>query len=103
MPTSAPKVISDLVSPFIAHLFNQSVSMGQFPTSFKRTFITPIFKKAGLDLEDVNSYMPISNLSVLLKLMERLVAQRLSSYLESAGLLPLVQSGFWPSHSKRPF
>jgi hypothetical protein len=57
------------VSLFITHLFNQSVSMGQFPTSFKRAFITPIVKKAGQDPADVKSYRRISNLSVLSKLM----------------------------------
>jgi Reverse transcriptase (RNA-dependent DNA polymerase) len=87
------------MSPFIAHLFNQSVSEGQFPTSLKRAFITPIIKKAGLDPEDVKSFRPISNPSILSKLMERLVARRLSSYLQSAGLLPSRYSGFGLSHS----
>jgi hypothetical protein len=99
MPTSVLKSISDLVSPFIVHLFNLSVSQGRFPSSFKQAFITPIVKKVGLDPEDVKSYRPISNLPVLSKLMERLFARRLSDYLKSAGLLPSLQSGFRPLHS----
>jgi hypothetical protein len=67
LPTSVLKDIADLVSPYVAHLFNRSVSSSQFPTKFKRTFITPIVKKPGLDAEDVKSYRPISNLSVLSK------------------------------------
>ena len=61
---------------------------------FKEAFITPIVKKAGLDATNVSSYRPISNLSVMSKLRERLVARQLMQYLSSADLLPSLQSGF---------
>jgi hypothetical protein len=50
-------------------------------------------KKPGLDAADVNSYCPISNLSVISKLLERLVARQLMQDLSPADLPPL-QSGF---------
>jgi hypothetical protein len=99
LPTSVLKDIADLVSPYVAHLFNRSVSSSQFPTKFKRAFITPVVKKPGLDAEDVKSYRPISNLSVLSKVIDRLAARRLSGYIREAGLLPALQSGFRPLHS----
>jgi len=52
-----------------------------------------------LDATDVSSYRPISNLSVMSKLRERLVARQLMQYLSSADLLPSLQSGFRPGHS----
>jgi len=91
--------VGDLVVPFITELFNRSMSEGCFPAAFKEAFITPIVKKAGLDATDVSSYRPISNLSVLSKLLERLVARQLMQYLSSADLLPSLQSGFRPGHS----
>jgi len=75
------------------------MSEGCFPAMFKEAFITPIVKKAGLDATDVSSYRPISNLSVLSKLLERLVARQLMQYLSYADLLPSLQSGFRPGHS----
>ena len=43
---------------------------------------------------DVSSYRPISNLSVLSKLLERLVVRQLLNHLTIADLLPALQSGF---------
>ena len=56
-------------------------------------------KKPGLDPTDAGSYRPISNLSVLSKLLERLVVRQLLAYLSSADILPPLQSGFRPGHS----
>jgi hypothetical protein len=50
--------------------------------------------KPGLDATDVGSYRPISNLSVLSKLLERSVLRQLMKYLTSADLLPPLQSDF---------
>ena len=68
---------------FIAELFNRSMSEGRFPAAFKEAFITPTVKKAGMDATDVSSYRTISNLSVLSKLLERLITHQLMQYLSS--------------------
>jgi hypothetical protein len=98
MPTSVLKQIVDVVAPFITELFNRLLAAGHLP-GFKEAFITPIVKKAGLDTADVSSYRPISNLSVISKLLERLVIRQLMKYLTSADLHPTLQSGFRPGHS----
>ena len=43
---------------------------------------------------DVKSYRPISNLPVLSKLLERLVARQLLEYLNRKKLLPHLQSAY---------
>jgi len=73
-------------------LFNRSLAAGRFPLAFKEAFVTPVIKKSGLDAAQVSSYRPISNLSVMSKLLERLVAKQLTDYLRSADLLPSLQS-----------
>jgi hypothetical protein len=67
MPTLMLKVMTDLMSPFVAELFCHSIAIGQIPSCFKHAYITPIVKKAGLDNTEPSSYRPISNLSVLSK------------------------------------
>ena len=99
MPTHVLKQVVDLIAPYFTELFSRSLAAGYFPSGFKEAFITPIVKKAGLDATDVGSYRPISNLSVVSKLLERIVARQLMTYLSSANLLPTLQSGFRPGHS----
>jgi len=56
---------------------------GYVTYTFKSAFITPLLKKPDLDSADVTSYRPISHLSVLSKLLERLVARQLLDYLNA--------------------
>ena len=54
---------------------------------FKAAYITPRLKKPDLDPADVKSFRPISNLTVLSKLMERLVARQLLDHVSVHKLL----------------
>ena len=56
-------------------------------------------KKLELDATSASSYRPISNLSVLSKLLERLVVRQLMEYLSSTDLIPPLQSGYRQGHS----
>ena len=93
------KQIVDELGLFLTELFNRSMRSGHFPTTFKEAFIAPVIKKPGLDSADIGSYRPISNLSVISKLLERIVAKQLTDDLQSADLLPQLQSGFRSGHS----
>jgi len=73
--------------------------LGVVLTAFKAAFIAPLLKKSGMYPADTTSYQPISNLSVLSKLLERLVAQQLISYLMAHDLLPDLQSAYRVHHS----
>jgi len=72
---------------------------GVVPAVFKSAFITPRLKKPDTDTTDVRSFRPISNLSVISKLLQRLVARRLLKYLTVNSLLPRFRSAYRPHHS----
>ena len=89
----------DIMAPFLCRLINSSLSTGIVPASFKSAYITSLLKKADLDSADVKSYRPISNLSVISKLLERTVAKQLIRYLKDNDLLPDLQSAYRSGHS----
>jgi len=99
MPVAVLKNVADLLTPFLTHVFNRSLATGNVPACFKDSFVTPRLKKSGLDEASPSSYRPISNLTVISKLFERLVARQFVAYLEDNNLLPTTQSGYRRGHS----
>ena len=99
IPTWLLKTCADLLCPFLADLFNRSLSTGVVPLSWKRAQITPILKTLSSDPLEVCSYRPISNLPVLSKLMERVVSDQLQMHISEHCLLPKLQSAYRPRHS----
>jgi len=99
LPTTFLKQVIDLISPFITELYSRLLAADLFPVEFPQTLITAIVKKPGVDATEASSYRPKWNLSLLYKLLERLVARQLIEYMSSRNLLPARQSGFQPGHS----
>jgi len=77
LQTNLHKAVVDIIAPFQTNLFNSSLANRLVPEAFKAAFISPHLKKSGMGPIDVRSYQPISNLSVVSKLLERLVAWQL--------------------------
>ena len=99
LPTWLLKECAATIAPFITQLVNCSIATGRVPTVFKVATITPLPKKPGLDTADVKSYRPISNLSVLSKMLERVVSRQLVNYLNINQLFPDRQSAYRAFHS----
>ena len=99
IPTWLLKKISVMFLPFVKITVNQSFSKGIVPKSWKSAQITTLLKKLSLDQNVTSSYRPISDLPVLSKLSERLVLNRVMSYLNNSNLLPTHQSAYRRHHS----
>jgi hypothetical protein len=74
---------------------------GIFPPTLKHALVYPRIKKPTLDTEVLNNYRPISNLSYISKLVERVVARRFTSHAAEAefNLFPSNQSAYRSFHS----
>ena len=99
IPTSLLKKFADVLAIPITHIVNLSLSSGVFPDEMKLAFVTPLLKKPNLPLDDLNNYRPVSLLSFLSKLVERVVAKQLSKHLSACNLYVPVQSAYRPNHS----
>ena len=99
IPTSLLKQSISILAPTITNIVNLSLSSGTFPSSFKLSIVTPLLKKPTLDKNNLSSYRPISNLSFLSKLTERVVKNRLSEHLSKNSLFNTFQSAYIPFHS----
>ena len=94
IPTTLLVSCIDSLLPIITKLVNLSLSTGCFPADFKMASVTPLLKKPNLDPDDLKNYRPISNLSFLSKLIERIVASRLTAQLSEHNLFNLHQSAY---------
>src|SRR6218665_339947 len=57
MPTWLLKTCIDLLAPYIASLFNLSLSSGIVPKSYKDAYVIPRLKKPTLPCGDLSSYL----------------------------------------------
>ena len=90
------QTISSLIDP-LHHIFNLSFNSGVVPIQFKIAKVIPIFKSG--DRTSMDNYRPISLLSTFSKILEKLVATRLTSFLTANNILSKWQFGFRPGHS----
>ena len=78
---------------------NASISQGKFPAAHKSAIVRPRLKKPSLDTADLNSYRPISNLSIVSKVLERIIDSRLTEHAISQRLFTQFQSVYCKYYS----
>ena len=67
-----------------------------FPICLQSALVKPLLKKMSLDPDD---YRPVSNLSFLSKVLERIVLSQLNEHLNHNNLLSPLQLAYRPNHS----
>ena len=92
IPNKLLKMTAILIAKPLATLYNKSLQLGLFPSSWKKACITPIFKQKGSS-SDPHNYRPISLLPNLSKILEKLVFSKIYAHLTEK------QSGYRPGHS----
>ena len=87
------KRLPDSYTNKLARYFTACIQLGHFPTKWK-TAKTISLPKPGKDPRQAKNHRPISLLSCLGKILERILADRLSSHMEKNKLFATSQSGF---------
>lgn len=82
---------------YILKLINGMFITGHFPDKFKIARVIPIYKK-GKDATNISSYRPISLLSHLSKIVEKIIKKRLLSFVNDKNILINEQFGFRAGH-----
>ena len=99
VPTWLLKQCTDELVPVLTTITNLSLACADFSDTLKVAFVTPLIKKITLDCEILKNYRPVSNLSFLSKLIERIVCTQLVSHLKANGLYEIFQSAYREFHS----
>ena len=94
IPTWLLKSAAPSLAPFLCYLVNTSLSEGFLPRSEKKAIVTPILKKSGLDVNALKNYRPVSCITFLSKLVERIVYNRLYFHIHRFSLLSHFQSAY---------
>jgi len=80
-------------------LCNTSLRTCVVPSSFKTAVVTPLIEKSSMEVNTLQNYRPMSNLSFVSKLLERLVSTQLQSHVHIHSLLHPNQSAYRRGHS----
>ena len=98
-PSWLLKLPINALLPVVSRIVTWSLESSTVPDEFKVAQVSPLLKKAGLDTELLSNYRPVSNLAFMSKIIEKVVAQQLTSYLNENNLDELLQSSYKKGHS----
>lgn len=84
--------IADEISAPLAYIINKSIDKGYFPKSFKIGVVKPLYK--GGDNTDIGNYRPISVISNVAKVYEKILKSRFAKFIDKYKILSDRQYGF---------
>ena len=85
----------------LSRIITTSLHSSTVPDKFKIGYISPLIKKPGLNSDSLQNYRPVQNLSFISKVVERVVAQQLTSrmMMRENNLHEQMQSAYRQNHS----
>ena len=78
MPASLLLDHLNVVLSSMTDIINDSLDFGVFPSFYKSAIVKPLLKKSTLDANDMKNYRPVSNLSFMSKILEKVVTHYLN-------------------------
>ena len=100
-PLPANQLTDNITSivPAITLITNASLDEGVMPKSLKHAIVRPLLKKPSLDKDTLSSYRPVSNLTQLSKVIEKVVALRITTHVYDQQMDECFQSAYRKKHS----
>ena len=90
----------DVLLPYINKIYNDSLASGTFPSRFKDSLVILLLKKKNsLDCYNLKNYRPVSNLSFISKVLERIVYSQFLNHTTANKLIEKFQSAYKPGYS----
>ncbi|KAI1849027.1 hypothetical protein JX265_013677 [Neoarthrinium moseri] len=93
LPVMVWKQVWPVVKERVLSLFQLSLDTGELPHQWRQAKIIPLKKAEKPDYAKAKAWRPISLLSTLGKILESVIAERLSYLVETMGLLPTNHFG----------
>ena len=87
------------LAPALVSCINASFTSGDVPEFLKTAMVKPLLKKSGLDQRELRNYRPVSNLSFLIKVMEKIVTSQIVEHMNTHELFHPYQSAYRSGHS----
>ena len=98
IPTVLFKQTIDILLPHITKIINNSLVSGIVPNCFKQALVKPLLKKPSLDENDLKNFRPVSNLSFMYKILEKIVLSQLLAHIDCNNMREVYQSAYRPNH-----
>ena len=91
----AKQCINGYITP-LTHVINLSLIQGVFPSELKLARVVPIYKNG--DRQQITNYRPRSVTSFFSKVLEKIMCNVLTNFLEENGVISKFQFGFRKKH-----
>ena len=99
IPTWLVKECIDDLAPHLLRIVNLSLRCAQVPVSMQEALVFPTIKNVHGDRDALTNYRPVSNLSFISKLLEKVVLEQITAHLDDQDLLNKHQAGYRVGHS----
>ena len=99
LPTWLVKQCLPALTPVLCQMIHLSFRLCEVSDDMKLAMVTPLLKKNDMDPECLKNFRPVSNLTFTSKLLEKVVAARLSCHLDENNVREPYQSTYLVNHS----
>ena len=97
VPIKILKLCFPYIGRFLLQIINSSIVSESVPTSWKCAIVIPLHKRG--EPSQASNFRPITNVPVICKVVEKLVHQQITNYLDHYHLFSPDQHGFMARHS----